>query len=170
MSISSRLLGRKDGLLAIVSEFMNPLTSNESEQDDCVQNSELLHKLCDWWQAMIGDSDAHSSIGKGKILILTNQLPVVASKYAPTRADNENQFTSWMQNLEKQKIRCVSPDLLYIRTECVTDLPPFQSRMEQCLNIESKLVPRKNEMGRMWTPWNCKVVSFTSKEWTRFAE
>jgi len=170
VSISSRLLGRKDGLLAIVSEVMNPLTSNESERDDCVQNSELLHKLRDWWQATLGDSDAHSSIGKGKGLIFTNQLPVGASKYAPRRADNEHQFSSWMQNLEKQKIHCVSPGLLYIRTEGVTDLPPFQSRMEQCLNIESKLVPRDNEMGRVWTPWNCDAISFTSKEWTRFAE
>ena len=124
-----------------------------SERDDCVQNSELLHKLRDWWQAMLGDwQRKRSDIHKLR------------------RADNENQFSSWMQNLEKQKIRCVSPGLLYIRTEGVTDLPPFQSRMEQCLNIESKLVPRDNEMGRVWTPWNCDAISFTSKEWTRFAE
>ena len=56
----------------------------------CFINSELLHKLPDWWQATLGDtSNAHASIGKGKGLLFTNQLPVGTSKYAARRADNQ---------------------------------------------------------------------------------
>ena len=172
VSMSSRLLRKEDGLLAIVSEFMNPPTTNTNHptEDEAELNAELLQKMSHWWQDAIteGEETTASIISrtKGKGILFTNEQPVSASTYASRRADDASEYTTWLQHLETCNIHCVSPGQLYIRTtgddarsRNSSDAPP------QPLHLTYRLVPKDDELGSIWTPYNHKAVAYTRREW-----
>ena len=138
------LLREKHGLLAIVSEFMNPPNENNCDKS-------LIEKIMYWWQSSLTKS--LSAVG----VLFTNQFPVSDEIYASRRADDEAERNVWTTHLNQYHIKSVSPGLLYI-----------QSGLEegsQNLYMESKLVPQSSKLGSIWTPYNFKAIEFTKTRW-----
>ena len=169
VSLSSRLLLKDDGILAIVSEFMNPPTTSNPTESETIKNTELLHKICEWWKGSILDCDENVSVSRGKGLLFTNLMPVSASTYASRRADDGTEYLSWMRNLEAHTIHCVSPGLLYIKTDNSTSMNAVQrsSDEDRMLDLDFRLVPR-DELGSVWTPFNYNAVFYTAREWNNY--
>jgi methylase of polypeptide subunit release factors len=91
LKLASRILSRKNGMIAIVSEFMNP------------NSIELRQRLLQFQ----GD-------GRFGGVLLTNQFPVSAELYAARRADSDQEFHVWKQHLRKCGIDDISPGLLFL--------------------------------------------------------
>jgi methylase of polypeptide subunit release factors len=163
VSISSRVLRKDNGMLAIVSEFMNPpLTSNPSE-GDLIRKNEILQKISNWWEGKFTlDEQEHVPTSRGKGLLYTNSIPISASTYAARRADDAIEYPSWIRNLDDQGIHSVSPGLLYIKT-CESNAR-HDSQLKS-LDVTFRLVPKDDELGSIWTPYNFKAVSYIAKEW-----
>jgi len=154
IKLSSRFLKEDGGLLAVVSEFMNPPVARDSEKlDDNDDSFELLTQIKSWWESGIA---CHG-------ILFTNQYPLDAYEYSRRRASNEAEYMSWYNNLESSKIKSVSPGLLFLLTQNVLrqTLP--------VISIESQII-RKTEMGSIWTPYNKKAVTATREAWLRFCE
>lgn len=165
ISMSSRLLRKDGGMLAIVSEFMNPpTTSNPSEQEKSSE-LELINKICHWWECHSLSGGEHLPVSRGKGLLFTNQLPISASKYAARRADDEEEYSNWIYNLESHNIRHVSPGLLYIKTDKSTNAILWGNDENRMLDLGFQLVPKDDELGSIWTPYNYKAVQYTATEW-----
>lgn len=148
------LLREEDGLLAVVSEFMNPPTSNNPARAEVVLNDELLEKMRSWWQVPINDCEDYTCFKKAKGILFTNESPVSSLTYAQRRADDNTEILSWMQNLEACKIKCISPGQLYIRTGSGS------CEDEKLLHLRSRLVP-----GSIWTTSNHHAILFTRRQW-----
>ncbi len=142
ISMSSRLLRPNDGILAIVSEFMNPPLSpqtikggdegrderqgNVMTDKDIHVNDTILHKLHKWWYDSPHDDDdddestctgpSRSRIAGGNGILFTNEFPVSAETYSSRRADDENEYVIWMKHLKDFNIHHISPGMLYIRS------------------------------------------------------
>jgi hypothetical protein len=96
-------------------------------------------------------------------------MPVSASTYASRRADDGTEYLSWMRNLEAHTIHCVSPGLLYIKTDNSTSMNAVQcsSDEDRMLDLDFRLVPR-DELGSVWTPFNYNAVFYTAREWNNY--
>lgn len=92
VSLASTLLAEK-GMLAIVSEFMNP--------------DSVPIRVKGWW----GDE----SVGKG--LLLTNEYPIDDKTYSERRADSAAEMEVWKKHLQNEGIQLVSPGLLFVRKD-----------------------------------------------------
>lgn len=161
--MSSRLLKPENGMLAIVSEFMNPPVTQESAEAHDELNLQLLDKLSDWWEGNLAEYKVNTSAkpAEGRGILFTNEIPVSSTTYAARRADDEAEYEVWIQNLESCGIHRVSPGQLYIKTGS-----PRKERDSDCkLEVYSKLVPQDKELGSIWTPYNYKAVLYTGKEW-----
>lgn len=161
--MSSRLLTPENGMLAIVSEFMNPPVTQQSAEAHDELNLQLLDKLCHWWEGDLTEYKVNTSAkpAKGRGILFTNEFPVSSTTYAARRADDEAEYKVWIQNLEACGIYRVSPGQLYIKTGS-----PRKERGSDCkLDVQSKLVPQDKELGSIWTPYNYKAILYTGKEW-----
>lgn len=169
--MSSRLIQIDCGLLAIVSEFMNP-PSVEEETDHLCENDDnnLLGKMENWWNLGINSfsESRNSTIAVGNGILFTNQNPLPATTYASRRADDKTEFGVWSHHLESKKIHSISPGLLFVETH--RNLKKQQRGMtkgvlgERHLKLSHQIVP-KTEGGSVWTPSNSKAVTFTSNAW-----
>lgn len=166
IAMSSRLLRRDGGILAIVSEFMNPPTTSNPTDLEKDNELQLLNKIRDWWECPIIGGGGHLTVNTGKGLLFTNQLPLSTPTYASRRANDAEEYTNWIYNLESQNIRNVSPGLLYIKTESSANAVLKSNNEEnRRLDLGFKLVPKDNELGSIWTPYNYKAVLYTAKQW-----
>lgn len=175
MEMSSRLIRKNGGLLAIVSEFMNP-PPVERETDASHDNDDhnLLERMECWWNLeMMSSSDPREkTLARGKGILFTNQFPVSAATYATRRADNEAEFKVWFDHLQSKDIHSVSPGLMFVRTRDIkhNNFTPQKNGIEQgryeqgYLSLSHRIVPR-TESGSVWTPSNVEAVDFTAGEW-----
>jgi methylase of polypeptide subunit release factors len=133
VELASDCLDPSNGVLAVVSEFMNPQTDFEA-------------RLKVWW-----GTSSHA----GKSLLFTNQHALGAAAYAERRADSEEEAEQWIQNLEDEKITHVSPGLLFVKKcqEC---------QNTKGLELDHELLP-KTEQGSIWTPTNRFGRDFTAR-------
>ncbi len=156
ISLSPRLFrSKKGGLLAIVSEFMNPPEGKE-------ENQSLMQKIKKWWQVSItsseqdDDEDIIPRYGKG--ILFTNEHPVTAAIYSSRRADNQLEFEKWSNHLKSCHINSVSPGLLFVK------LCERTSNEDGNLILTSCQVPR-TKLGSIWTPFNIHAVQYTKRKW-----
>lgn len=165
--ISSRLLKKKNGLLAIVSEFMNPPALQQLSEVKKEIHSTLLDKLSNWWKGDSVERDANtSSIAvQGRGILFTNEVPVPAMTYAARRADDEGEYEVWIQNMHSCSIHHVSPGQLYIKTG-----QTCHQKDGMPLDLHSELVPRDKELGSIWTPYNYKAILCTKEKWDQLDE
>ena len=99
VKLASKILSKKSGTLAIVSEFMNPL-------------SEFPRKLEEWW-------DTNKS--SGQAIMFVNELPIDAETYSKRRADDDSEVEQWKRHLRQEHITEISPGLLFIKTKSNSD-------------------------------------------------
>jgi hypothetical protein len=194
--MSSRLLCKEHGLLAIVSEFMNPPTTATttntvdhvttiSSNQDTSQNeevSQLMHKLCEWWEKGPSwlsflsltnsnlDQERANNIGVvARGLLFTNEFPISAKIYAARRANDEEEYATWLQNLENHNISFISPGLLYVLTtggqDTIMKAATTTNNKLFVLDLENRLVPKCKKLGSIWTPYNYKALLYTWCEW-----
>jgi methylase of polypeptide subunit release factors len=133
IELSSEILSEQ-GILAIVSEFMNPHLVGSRIQE--------------WWDR--GSSDLKVATAAAKGVLFTNQAPIDASMYAERRADTSEEEDIWKQHLEREGITHISPGLLFVR----------KASNNGILRLEQELVP-KTTQGSIWTPTNQEAVQFT---------
>lgn len=137
--LARQVLSKKNGYLAIVSEFF---FSN--------QNKDALYELlCEWWPDDSDNDDDEDSVPM-QALLLTNEFPIDAETYAKRRADSLQEFEIWMEHLQGQGIDTISPGLLYVKTA-------------EPQSWRHAIVP-KTECGSIWTPSNPDAVKFTQNE------
>ena len=160
ISLSPKLLRRGSGLLAIVSEFMNP-PQKEGEGNGSL-DLELLVKIQTWWRYLSTQHQGKEMRYYGaKGVLFTNEYPVTASMYASRRADNESEFNTWLQHLESCAIHSVSPGLLFMRSVAEDrDQKDFMNSIQ---------VP-KSKFGSIWTPYNIQAVQYIKRVWKDMVE
>ena len=112
IELAGKTLSKENGLLAIVSEFMNP------------QDPALLERLQTWW------GDTHSATG----VLLTNQIPLNDETYAVRRADSKEEYDIWLEHLRHNHISQVSPGLLFVQTS--------ERRSGGGLDLHHRIVPK----------------------------
>lgn len=128
------------GILAIVSEFMNPSSEDEQNQNCALQ------KICQWWG---------SNPGVG--MYFSNELPVSAKIYAERRAISNDleEAALWLTHLKDMNIKEVSPGLLFIIAQ------KGGENDNKNLLLSHRIVP-KSDRGSIWTPHNKNAIEFTS--------
>ena len=151
MQMAPSLLKSDGGLLAVVSEFMNPPTplslSNITQStNDKSRQYDLITKINSWW----GRSHA---CGHG--ILFTNEFAINSEVYAERRAlsNDPNDVAVWKNHLSMNGIHSVSPGLLFIRTK-------DGGQHETHLVLKHHFVP-KTDNGSIWTPTNFDAVNFT---------
>jgi hypothetical protein len=145
------LLKSNGGLLAVVSEFMNPPTPSSlliitQFTNDKSRQHNLITKIKSWW----GSSHA---FGHGTLF--TNEFAIDSKVYAERRAlsYDPKDISVWKNHLNMIGIQSVSPGLLFVRTmDGVQD--------ENRLVLDHHFVP-KTDNGSIWTPTNFAAVNFT---------
>eukprot|EP00978_Attheya_sp_CCMP212_P010284 scaffold24807_cov53-Attheya_sp.AAC.1 len=145
IQVASKLLAMKEGLLAIVSEYMNPpmpSTPSRDLKDDTNRNRSDVLNVCQkmqyWWEIA-----SHCS---AKGILLTNEFPLSALEYARRRANDASEWHSWEQHLIACNITTISPGLLFVRTE----------EEASGLDLHHSITP-KTDKGSIWTPNNFKA-------------
>ena len=145
------LLKSDGGLLAVVSEFMNPptpLSLLNITQSTNGKNREhdLITKINSWW----GRSHA---FGHG--ILFTNEFAINSEVYAERRAlsNDPKDVAVWKNHLSMNGIHSVSPGLLFIRTK-------DGGQHETHLVLKHHFVI-KTDNGSIWTPTNFDAVNFT---------
>lgn len=131
---AGKSLSKENGLLAIVSEFMNP------------QDPALLERLQTWW----GDTNLATGV------LLTNQIPLNDEIYAARRADSKEEYHIWLEHLRHHDISYVSPGLLFIQSSA------SESKSRKSLDLHHQIVP-KTQLGSIWTPSNSDAGAFVGK-------
>jgi len=152
IQVASKLLATKEGLLAIVSEYMNPpmpSTPSSDLKDDTNRNRNDVLDVCQkmqyWWEI----ASSHCS---AKGILLTNEFPLSALEYARRRANDASEWHSWEQHLIACNITTISPGLLFVRTEEASGR----------FDLHHSITP-KTDKGSIWTPNNFKAVEFTKQ-------
>ena len=151
IQMAPSLLRPDGGLLAVVSEFMNPpppssaLRKNEDEEG---ANHVLTYKIDEWWGSQPSDG-----------IIFTNEHPLSFDIYAERRATTNDQedIKTWKTHLIRSEIHSVSPGLLFVQTKKGTSL-----QNQNGLTMKQVLVP-KTKSGSIWTPHNVDAVDFTKR-------
>jgi len=174
MNMSPTLIRKDGGLLAIVSEFMNPPTGNSEINESYHKDLILLEKLERWWNLGTSTSidSRNPTLAEGKGILFTNKYPVSAATYATRRADNKAEFEIWFHHMESERIYSVSPGLIFVETHNMKR-DSLQWRLKGTrnssvggglLSLIHQIVP-KTESGSIWTPSNMNAIAFTSKKW-----
>ena len=91
MKLASQLLSRNAGLLGVVSEFMNP-PSSEGDKS-------LMERLEMWWSDGPG----------GRGVLLTNEFPIDAYTYSERRADTRDELDVWLLHLSQLEVTAYFP-------------------------------------------------------------
>jgi len=146
IQMAPRVLRSDGGLMAIVSEFMNPPLRDLDEQK-CM----LLTKVEQWW-------GSHDVAASG--VLFTNEHPLESQVYAQRRAltDDHGVISLWLNHLERYQIEHVSPGLLFVQYQ---NKGGNTNNAPGC-NIDYRLVPKTNN-GSLWTPHNFNAVEYTMK-------
>jgi methylase of polypeptide subunit release factors len=144
------LLRSDGGLLAVVSEFMNPpppLSKILRVKDG--EDMKLTSKLETWWGSQL--------VATG--ILFTNENAISSDLYAQRRAmrNDLEDINVWTNHLSLHGIISVSPGLLFIQTIDGESLP---GEGRQRLALKHQFVP-KTDLGSIWTPHNVDAVKFT---------
>ena len=139
----------ESGILAVVSEFMNP-------------QSNFVNRCQDWWNnATTGDA--------AEGILLTNEISINADTYSERRADSQEEIQRWMKHLSNEGISHVSPGLLFMKKvssdkddESTTVVEKKNDAVSHSgrLKLFSYLVPHSDQ-GSIWTPTNDLARAFT---------
>lgn len=147
LRVAPSLLKSDGGLLAIVSEFMNPPplvhVSKEWEMD-------LITRIEKWWIQQSKDGTVASGI------LFTNENAISADVYAGRRAaaNDMEEIKVWKDHLRTSGISSVSPGLLFIQRN---------SNSSDCkvrISVRHHHVPTMKN-GSIWTPHNFEAVNYT---------
>jgi tRNA1(Val) A37 N6-methylase TrmN6 len=125
------------GVLAIVSEFMNP--------------QDAAHRIETWWDT------ATTASG----VLLTNEFPVDDETYSIRRADSDSDCDVWLQHLRRVGISTISPGFMFVYVSSSNGGGEGRG-----LTLEHHTVP-KTERGSIWTPSNSDAVAFIRNILTR---
>jgi methylase of polypeptide subunit release factors len=139
VELAARCLDPSTGVLAVVSEFMNPQTDFET-------------RLKAWWAS-------NSNNNGGQSILFTNEQALGAAAYAARRGDSDIEQEHWIRHLQVENITHVSPGLLFVK-KC----PECQNKDE--LELDHELLPKK-EGGSIWTPTNRFGREFTARKLAR---
>lgn len=149
ISLTPRLLDSSTcGILAIVSEFMNPSNSTG-----------LMKRMKLWHQVYLDNTTDGMATMEG--ILFTNEFTISSLKYALRRANDEEEYELWCDHMNQLGIEDISPGLLFLQTEFVGQ---NLLKNDNGWRVEHILVPKSN-LGSIWTPHNKYAVQFTSKEW-----
>ena len=145
VQMTPMLLRSNGGLLALVSEFMNPplSTSNEEEWG-------LTSNIESWWSTQADINDM-------KGVLFTNEFAINSETYAQRRAmkNDEDDINVWKNHMHLSGIDAVSPGLLFIETQGI-------KRRLRGKWLHHKFIP-KSSLGSIWTPHNYYAVDFTRR-------
>jgi methylase of polypeptide subunit release factors len=152
VQMAPSLLRSDGGLLAVVSEFMNPpLPSSKVTRSTSgeVGLGPLTARLETWWGSQLSANG----------IVFTNENPINADIYAQRRAVRNDlaDINIWNSHLNLHGIVSVSPGLLFVQT-IDRDCLPSESR--HSFALKHHFVP-KSERGSIWTPHNVDAVQFT---------
>ena len=158
VSMAPVLLKSAGGLMAVVSEFMNPpprsyLSTQSAEVDDA--KAELVSRVKEWW----GQQSIDGSFASG--ILFTNENAVTTDIYAERRAvknDMEDRGV-WQDHLSKSGIHSISPGLLFVQRSSHSS----QRTAEKKLEVRHHHVP-KTKNGSIWTPHNVEAVEYTRQQ------
>ena len=142
------LLRSDGGLLAVVSEFMNP--PSPSSKFSRVKNGEDMHdKLEIWWGSELAATG----------ILFTNENAIDSDLYAQRRAmrNDLEDIDVWKNHLSLHGIDSISPGLLFIQ---LIDAESLSGEGRQRLALKHHFVP-KTDLGSIWTPHNFDAVKFT---------
>ncbi|KAL7534690.1 hypothetical protein ACHAXR_006497 [Thalassiosira sp. AJA248-18] len=155
VKMAPSLLKSDGGLMAVVSEFMNPPpfpTVSPESGKGCSIEDVLTSKIEEWWSSQ---SIEARSYAEGALF--TNQYALSFEIYAERRAmtNDQEDINVWKNHLCKSGIHTVSPGLLFVQTK--------NNKSEQngnALKMKHSFVSR-TESGSIWTPHNAAAVEFT---------
>lgn len=142
------LLRSDGGLLAVVSEFMNPPST--SSKFSRVKDGEDMHdKMEIWWGSELAATG----------ILFTNEKAIDSDLYAQRRAmrNDLEDIDVWKNHLSLHGIDSISPGLLFIQ---LIDAASFPGEGRQRLALKHHFVPKTNR-GSIWTPHNFDAVKFT---------
>lgn len=156
VQLAPSLLRPDGGLLAVVSEFMNPppLPCKTVGREDSTDG--LTSKIEKWW------SPQFAAVTDAEGILFTNEYALGADTYAQRRAVNndEEDMNVWKKHLCQTGIHSVSPGLLFVQTN------NSESNRRQTngkgLKMRHQFTPKSNRnQGSIWTPHNFDAVEFT---------
>jgi len=158
VEMAPMLLDDENGLLAIVSEFMNPPSSLQYDPHFAINRGySLIEKLEHLWNSG-NDGTAAASSADG--ILFTNEFPLSSETYAGRRAvpNDENDLKRWSEHLISCEIHSVSPGLLFVKCHSTQD--PMEEKRGGIITLKHFCVP-KSTLGSIWTPHNHHALSFT---------
>ena len=135
---------KNDGLAAIVSEFMNPPSS-----DLGLYEPNVCSNIENWWRRSNTSKNALNGV------LFTNEYPISSALYAERRAmpDDSEDAKLWKDHLEARKIHLISPGLLFLR---------HGSTVGDSSTLIHNVIP-KTRLGSIWTPQNFYAVEYVMK-------
>ena len=144
IQIAPELL-KNDGVAAIVSEFMNPPSPNQTVLDLRLDKQNLCSKIKIWWRCSNGSNALYG-------VLFTNEYPVSSAIYAGRRAmpDDSEDAKLWKDHLKRRKIHTISPGLLFLRHGSIVD---------DKSTLLHYVIPR-TRLGSVWTPRNFLAVEY----------
>ncbi len=141
------------GLLAVVSEFMNPPPLSYSPTES---ESELISRIENWWNI---EGDATTTVATtASGILFTNENAVYADVYAERRAvkHDMDDIHVWKDHLIKSGVSSVSPGLLFVQR----NINSSKRNTGKDLMVRHYHVP-KTKNGSIWTPHNFEAVQYT---------
>ncbi|KAL3770333.1 hypothetical protein ACHAWU_003553 [Discostella pseudostelligera] len=146
------LLKSDGGLLAVVSEFMNPppLSYSSTNVDDA--KPELISRIEKWW----GQQSIDGSVASG--ILFTNENAIKSGIYAERRAvrNDMEDINVWKQHLSTTGIHSISPGLLFVQLKRSSN----KNTAGKEFTVRHHHVP-KTKHGSIWTPHNFEAVNYT---------
>ena len=134
--LSPYLLNKSNGIVAIVSEFMNP--------------GDIPTKLHHWW------NNTQSAFG----ILFSNEYPLSSLIYAQRRSSNQEENLIWNKHLDDFGISHISPGLLFI----LCNSTKHDMITTGGLKVLHKIVPKSND-GSIWTQQSRNAIQFTNNVW-----
>lgn len=156
------LLKPAGGLMAVVSEFMNPppLSYSSTNLDDA--KPELISRIEKWW----GQQSIDGSVASG--ILFTNENAISSDIYAERRAvrNDMEDIIVWKHHLSTYGIHSISPGLLFVQLKRNSS----ENTVGQEFMVRHHHVP-KTKHGSLWTPQNFEAVNYTREillDWFRY--
>ncbi len=160
VEMAPMLLDAEKGMLAVVSEFMNPPPPKQYNPLSTLNGGDsLLEKFGNWWNS---SKDAAAADSSAFGILFTNEFPLSSETYAERRAVpyDQNDLKTWREHLVRWGIHSVSPGLLFVKCQNGQDL--MEEKNRSTIHLKHFCVP-KSIQGSIWTPHNYLAVSFTRK-------
>lgn len=165
VQMTPSLLRYDGGLMAIVSEFMNPPPLLPNEATTSIADDELTHKIEEWWnsQQVPGPYATTRPGASAKGILFTNQYALSSETYAERRAvtNDSEDVKLWKDHLTKSGIYSVSPGLLFVQTASTpNESEEDHDIMGKSLKMKHEFASKTNS-GSVWTPHNWQAVECT---------